>query len=246
MNGKVVGYDTAAIRKMYGEYVLACDGIDRHTDGVREKLGTYNVFLSGAFPMNSRIQNELYERMMDCAVEFEESGFVAGFGIGFRCALGLLQGSTSPVREETTPNTSDAETTPQEDTRRPQEPETPPVNTDNAQAESDFWMPKGANTLGSVTSRDIAKMFGVTHCSVVQRIERILPKLDAESKEFFRVGTYVSPRHRMYKMYLLNKAACDLYIKEINRYSQFINVTGGLAKMRQLMKEVFPAEGNVS
>ena len=89
-------------------------------------------------------------------------------------------------------------------------------------------------------------MFGVTHCSVVQRIERILPRLDAESKGFFRVGTYVSPKNRMYKMYCLNKAACDLYIEEINKYGQFLNIAGGLGKMRGLMKEVFPAEASVS
>lgn len=232
MNGKVVGYDTAAIQKMYSEYVLACDGQDRHTEGVRKKLGAYNAFMAGAFPMNSRIQNDLYERMMECAVEFEESGFIAGFGIGFRCALGLLQSSASPVRMETPLDTS--------------QEETPSPATDEAKAESDFWTPKGTDTRGCITSRDIAELFGVTHCSVVQRIERILPRLDAESKGFFRVGTHLSPKNRMYKMYLLNKAACDLYIEEINKYSQFINIAGGLGKMQRLMKEVFPAEASVS
>ena len=246
MNGKVVGYDTAAIQKMYGEYVLACDGTDRHTDGVREKLGAYNAFAAGAFSMNSQIQGDLYERMMDCAVEFEESGFIAGFGIGFRCALGLLQGSATPAREEINSTTSDAETTPQEATPELKAPETTPANTDTAKVESDSWKLKGTDTRNCITSRDIAKLFGVTHCSVVQRIERIILRLDAESRGFFRAGTYVSPKNRMYKMYRLNKAACDLYIQEIDKYAQFMNITGGLAKMRELMKEVFPAEASAS
>ena len=244
MNGKVVGYDTAAIQKMYGNYVKEWDGKDRHNPEVHTRLRDYAAFTAGAFPANTQFQGALYDRMMDCAVEFEESGFVAGF----KYALSLLQDPTSPVRMEPTHNTSEAETTPQEAPQEPKAPETPPVTTENAKAVSDSEKPKPQGThAGSITSREIAKMFEVTHGNVVRRIENmILPRLDAERKEFFRLDVEMTPRHRRYKVYRLNKAACELYLEEMKLHQQFINVVGGLVKMKELMKEVFPAEVSAS
>ena len=102
MANAVVGYDPAAIKKMFSDYVMSADGKNRHTMEANQELGLYSAFTAGAFRTDSRLQDALYERMMSCAVEFEESGFIAGFGIGFRCALSLVQSPTSPVRPDLT------------------------------------------------------------------------------------------------------------------------------------------------
>lgn len=71
--------DDTAIQEIFKEYVASTEGKPRHTTAANQEVGIFTAFCSGAFDQNIKLQNSLYERMMDCAVEFEESGFIAGF-----------------------------------------------------------------------------------------------------------------------------------------------------------------------
>lgn len=90
-------------------------------------------------------------------------------------------------------------------------------------------------------------MFETTHSHVLSRIEGVIfPKLDKESKKFFRLDVELSRRGRRLKVYYLNKAACDLYMDVMDPYRKYVNIAGGLVKMRELMKVVFPVEDSGS
>ena len=71
----------------------------------------------------------------------------------------------------------------------------------------------------------------------------ILPRLDEQSKRFFRMEVERTAQHRRYKVYYMNKAACDLYLAEIETHKKYVNIAGGIVKMRELMKTVFPSCG---
>ena len=74
---------SAEMKKMFSEYLNVMDGSPRHTASAIKETVKFDAFLNGTFlngesPMNSSLMDSLHERMMDCAVEFEESGFIAG------------------------------------------------------------------------------------------------------------------------------------------------------------------------
>ena len=79
MEKKITDFDAATVQKLFCEYVDNLDSKPRHTGSAIREIGLFGAFVAGAFPMNSKLQDCLYDRMMSCAVEFEESGFVAGF-----------------------------------------------------------------------------------------------------------------------------------------------------------------------
>ena len=269
MANAVVGYDPAAIKKMFSDYVVSADGKNRHTMEANQELGLYSAFTAGAFRTDSRLQDALYERMMNCAVEFEESGFIAGFGIGFRCALSLVQSPTSPVRPDLTiippvgemmlheplqnhkdaePASADAgtETAAHEIPQKTGDGEKESGSKDGETATAAPDVMKAVQ-IGSISSRDIAKMFDVTHRSIICRIENvIMPDLDEDRRAFFRLDVDVNRQHRKLKVYRLNKAACEIYLDEMEMHKKYINVAGGLIKMRELMKAVFPEKAAAS
>ena len=269
MSGAVVGYDVAAIQRMFRDYVGREDGKNRHTQEANYQIGLYSAFTAGAFQTNSRLQDDLYNRMMDCAVEFEESGFIAGFGIGFRCALSLLYAPTSTARPDLTIIPPMGETMLHGPLQNPKDAEPVSVNTGNetaahetaqkpAEVEKKPELKGGematampdvmkAVQIGSISSRDIAKMFDVTHRSIICRIENvIMPELDEDRRAFFRLDVETNRQHRKFKVYRLNKAACEIYLDEMETYKKYINVSGGLVKMRELMKAVFPTKAAAS
>lgn len=75
----MIASNTVAIQRLFCDYVQSTENRPRHTVQANQEVGNFSAFCAGAFGGQVRLQNELYERMMDCAVEFEESGFIAGF-----------------------------------------------------------------------------------------------------------------------------------------------------------------------
>ena len=227
-----VGLNETAIRSMFRSYVEGTGGKPRHTKEAYLEAGKYSAFVTGAISGNGRLQEELYQRMMNCAVEYEESGFVAGV----RFALRLppeIQASLIAGNPTTHLETEAAFKQPTNGAQKGNSA-TPPKDTLNSGASA-------ANTGAAISSKQIAEMFETSNAKVVNRIEEmILPRLDAQSKRFFRMDVERTTQHRRYKVYYMNKAACDLYLEEIESHKKYVNIAGGIVKMRELMKTVFP------
>lgn len=85
MNDKVIA-------QMFSDYVNRMADQERHTEAACVEVDNFDVFLTGAFPDNSKLQNALYERMLNVAVEFEESGFIAGFKTAMQIFLVNVKG----------------------------------------------------------------------------------------------------------------------------------------------------------
>ena len=64
--------------QMFIDYVSSMEDKERHTESACNEVGTFDKFCEEQFPSDIAIQRELYDKMMDVAVEYEESGFIAG------------------------------------------------------------------------------------------------------------------------------------------------------------------------
>lgn len=212
------------ISEMFRNYVASTEDKERHTEMACKEVDAYDRFCEEVFPGNTRMQSESYDKMMNAAVEFEESGFIAGA----RWMLMLIQGKELHIEPLPTIPSLDAEQSQQE-----------AVNA----SKEDVMFVDTANT-DCITTKQIAEMFETTNFKVVRRIEKqILPYLDTESKKYFDKVEGRNVQHKPITFYRLNKAACQLYLKEIEpKRKNFINIAGGYAKLQELMELVFPAE----
>jgi len=78
----------AMIGEIFSKYVESTDCAERHTDKARTEAGAFNEFCERSFPGNVKLQSEVYDKMMSVAVEYEESGFIAGV----KWALAMMNG----------------------------------------------------------------------------------------------------------------------------------------------------------
>lgn len=216
--------DKEAIARLFCDYVGKMEDKPRHTVKAELEVGIYEQFCAGAFPHNIRLQNQLYEKMMNVAVEYEESGFIAGFL--YCMAFSASQEQVFEESEQIPP--LEAEQTAQEAVKGSQE------------------QVQMIDSIGNdcITTKQIAEMFETTNFKVVSRIEKqILPYLDQESKKFFCKVEGVNVQHKPVTFYKLNRAACQLYLKAMEpKRKKFVNIAGGYAKLQELMEMVFPTE----
>ena len=66
------------LSEMFKEYVKSMEDKERHTAKACEEVDTFDQYCEMLFPNDIKQQNEMYDRMMNCAVEYEEGGFIAG------------------------------------------------------------------------------------------------------------------------------------------------------------------------
>lgn len=79
------------ISKMFCRYIEEMEDKERHTDAACQAVDAFTLCCEELFPGNSTIQSIMYDKMMDCAVEFEESGFIAGFKSAISVMLTILE-----------------------------------------------------------------------------------------------------------------------------------------------------------
>ena len=75
------------ISKMFKDYIATYEDKVRHTKAANDEVDRFDKYTEEVFPKDTIKQSEMYDNMMDVAVEFEESGFIAGF----KWCLALLQ-----------------------------------------------------------------------------------------------------------------------------------------------------------
>ena len=52
---------------------------ERHTKVACDEVEAYDSMVSNIFPNDIKVQSKLYDKMMDVSVEYEVSGFMAGY-----------------------------------------------------------------------------------------------------------------------------------------------------------------------
>lgn len=80
------------IAELFKDYVASMEDTERHTEAACKEVDAFDQFCEELFPEMIQKQRELYDRMMDVAVEFEESGFIAGF----KAAMEFLKKQETP------------------------------------------------------------------------------------------------------------------------------------------------------
>lgn len=240
----------AEIAQMFADYVVRMEEKERHTRAAVKEADAFDTFLESEFPRNVRLQANLYGRMMNTAIEFEESGFIAGF----KTAMALMSGNDDLLPKSTE---TEAKTAQEQDLTMKPNNSTPKVEiskheaTNKAQAAGEskpIYAPAiNANFIeeaGVINTKQIADMFETTNFKVVRRIEKqILPYLDEATRKYFVKVEGHNIQHKPTVFYKLNKTACDLYLKEMEqKRKNFVNIAGGYAKLQELMQKVFPTE----
>lgn len=215
----VVNLSTYEIAQMFSDYVERMQDTERHTEAACKEVNEFDTCCSSEFPNNRRLQMLMYDKMMDCAVEFEESGFIAGF----QTAVALLIGQEEISSENIHITTNEEEKEEHEPIRTPKRA-------------SDFT--------DCITSLQIASLFGNRNHKVIERIEKqILPKTDDESKAYFEKIEGVNIQNKPVTFYKMNRAACQMYLDLMEpKRNTFVNIAGGYAKLKELMEKVFPVE----
>lgn len=247
MMNMALGYETTGIQQLFSEYVQSTGANPRHTKSANDELNNFWQFLAGVFPANHRLQNNLYERMMDCAVEFEESGFIAGF----RYALSLTPADLSKLLGTTTNHPGEDATTPQTVTYVPKTPDpeqtTTPIKDEEPRKVNKHTNPFAVSEIDvhvpfSITTKQIGKVFRTPNSKIVYRIEeRILPFLDSSYRENFKRVETRTQNNRTMVFYRLDKTACEIFLKVMREKQQYTNIAAGIVEMESLMKTVFPA-----
>lgn len=196
----------------FKEYVESCQCKERHTDAACNEVERYDKLVAYFFPKELKPQVKLYDKMMDVAVEYEESGFMAGYRM---CLKHLQEQEQSVGSEATNP-------TPQE--IKPQ-----------VQVETG-----SVDALDFISSRQIGDMFSAPNGKVVRRIKnQILPYCTDEERQEFSLTSERSRQNKYIEVYRLSKKACGIYLDHMEKWSGMLNVMTGISEMRKKMQEVF-------
>lgn len=200
------------LAEYFKEYVESCQCKERHTDAACNEVEQYDKLVAYFFPKELKPQVKLYDKMMDVAVEYEESGFMAGY----RMCLKHLQEQEQSVGSEAT-NPTPEEIKPQ------------------VQVETG-----SVDALDFISSRQIGDMFSAPNGKVVRRIKnQILPYCTDEQRKEFSLTSERSRQNKYIEVYRLSKKACGIYLDHMEKWSGMLNVMNGISEMRKKMQEVF-------
>lgn len=78
-----------AICEEFYKYVMSMEDKERHTKEACEEAEQFDKLCMDKLPDDGESQVMLFTKMMDTAVEYEKSGFIAGFRIAFGLAWDL-------------------------------------------------------------------------------------------------------------------------------------------------------------
>lgn len=200
------------LAEYFKEYVAECRCKERHTEAACNEVAQYDKMVAYFFPKELKPQNRLYEKMMDVAVEYEESGFMAGY----RMCLKHLQEQEQSEKGKATNST-------------------PEEIKQQVQAETG-----SVDALDFISSRQIGDMFSAPNGKVVRRIKnQILPYCTDDERQEFSLTSERSRQNKYIEVYRLSKKACGIYLDHMEKWSGMLNVMTGISEMRKKMQEVF-------
>lgn len=228
-------YSDQSIGRMFDDYVDSTNGKERHTASAVRDYDIFADYVENETRSSNAVQNALLEKAMDFAVEYEESGFIAGFRWA---VMMLLRGAPEPPAEAP----EQASKPPaRKSYSEPVKPAPAPSTPRLRDTDDDLCVDKPVP--GCITTKQIAELFCTTNFKVVRRInERILPYIDSETQRNFTMVRGFNSQHKMTTFYRLNRTACELYLEEISKYKKLVNVAGGCGAFQELIAKVFPAD----
>lgn len=229
--------EDAVLKKMFIGYVEKMKDKPRHTQSVRKEIAEFGYLCKNEWPFDVEKQNFVFDKAIGIGLEFEESGFIAGFKTAMELATGqkLIFGSeptNTPEEQEKPMHGAVMESQGHQKQTPTSEPD-PPVQEE----------PKPVSYVGRkyITTSQIGKLFGNSNWVIADRIERkLFPLVDSEMKKNFEKCTSKNERGRVTTFYKLNRAACERYMAymEANASSR-LNIMSGIAQMKALVEEVF-------
>lgn len=226
-------YSDQAISRMFCDYVDSTNCKERHTAAAVRDYDVFADYVENETLSSNTVQNALLEKAMDFAVEYEESGFIAGF----RWAVMMfLHGAPEPPAEAPERASEPPTRKLQPEPAKPAPASSAPLLRD---VEDDRCVDKPV--AGCITTKQIAELFSTSNFKVVRRIdERIMPYLDSETRKNFQLVRGFNSQHKKTTFYRLNRTACELYLEEISKYKKLVNIAGGCGAMQELVAKVFP------
>lgn len=78
-----------AIADFFHNYVTSMEDKPRHTEKANIEVDVFDEFCTEVFSGNMPMQIQMFDKMMNVAVEFEESGFIAGFKTAMQMFTGI-------------------------------------------------------------------------------------------------------------------------------------------------------------
>lgn len=200
------------LAEYFKEYVADCQCKERHTEAACDEVAQYDKMVAYFFPKELKPQNRLYEKMMDVAVEYEESGFMAGYRM---CLKHLQEQAESKTKTITNP--------------------TPKCEKHQEMADT------ASNSASNfISSKEIGIMFSSPNGKVVRRIKnQIVPYCSAEDGRQFVLTTERSSQNKYIEVYRLSRKACEIYLDHMEKWTGMNNVLVGVSEMRKRMSKVF-------
>ena len=205
------------IAQLFKDYVEHTKNMERHIKSAVDEVEDFNKLCCKEFPNNIRLQNVIYGGMMSTAVEFEESGFIAGF----KTAVSILSCQEKLLLSWTQNTTPKSETRPYEAVKG--------ENTALNQGPDKY-----------ILTTDIAKMFRTYNYLVVQKIENnILPRCNEEEKKGFFKCFRENKKHLKINVYKLDYKACNKYINYIMDKGNHSKLTEGIERFNEAIEKTF-------
>lgn len=195
------------------EFEITRDAFNRVSIKVASaEVGVYSVTINGSQYSFSSPDGVEEDIITGLAVEYEESGFMAGY----RMCLKHLQEQEQQAQTNTTNSI-------------PEEPK--------KQEQADTG---SVDALDFISSRQIGEMFSAPNGKVVRRIKnQILPYCTDDERREFSLTSERSRQNKYIEVYRLSKKACGIYLDHMEKWSGMINVMTGISEMRKRMQEVF-------
>lgn len=209
------------IAQMFSDYVTRMEERPRHTKAAIKEAEAFDTFCESEFPRNIRIQTQLFDRMMNTAVEYEESGFIAGF----KTAMALLSG-----QKELLPASSNISLS------EPQKAQHEAVT--NSQCYNKCL----EKSEKYIDTTQIAKMFGRTNWKTCRTINNsILPFLTDEEKKDFVMDTIRDRYKKEQVIYKLTLQGCKKFLElcESPKFNVYASFSKGAALLKQEMEKVW-------
>lgn len=205
------------IQKMFCQYVQSRINEERHSAPAVNEVNAYDSFLEEKF--DRPLQIELYEKMMNVAVEFEESGFVAGF----RWCMDLTAQYNSYTDK------ADGE-------RRDSSGRKMRLKGKEKIDKKDRGI-EGPH----ISSRQVGAFFGKANCLVCERIENKIWKqcTEEEMKHFVKAEEYTKS-NRIITVYHMDEVAAGAYLRYMREYGNHnCKTKEGIRKMEECVKQTF-------
>ncbi len=232
-------YSTMEIAQMFSDYVTRMEDRPRHTKAADKEIDAFDTYCASEFPRNMRVQNELYGRMMNAAVEFEESGFIAGF----KTAMALVSGD-----EGFLPGVSDEKAG-----EKPEKAKelvltekankyTNKKKTTEHEAVKEPQCALGTECDKYIDTTQIAKMFERTNWKTCRTINNsIIPFLTEDEKKDFILDTKRSRFKKEQTVYKLTLNGCKKFIEVCSgaQFKMYSNFAEGIELLKQEMEKTW-------